>query len=145
MDSSNGQGLLVLLVHQEEKIMNRELQDMDIPLDESLSKLLDRPVWLDLEMELAQFAHDMKQGELPEMVKEAESVYKSLLSIYQLQLKEDTVVETMNSLAAQMGLSEPPMLEENQAAYLGLSKHPLLNIHRPWKVGQRFDVGGRKT
>ncbi|GAX28456.1 hypothetical protein FisN_4Hh353 [Fistulifera solaris] len=145
MDSLSGKGLLVLLMEQEEKIMNRELQDMDIPFDESLSRLLERPVWPDLELELTQFAHDMKQGELPEMVKEAESVYKSLLSIYQLQLKEDTVVETMNSLAAQMGLSGPPVLEENQAAYLGLSKHPLLNIHRPWKMGQRFDVGGRRT
>jgi ATP-dependent RNA helicase MSS116 len=145
MDRLNGKGLLVLFMQQEEKIMKRELQDMEIPLDESLSRLLDRPVWLDLELELTQFAHDMKQGELPEMVKEAESVYKSLLSIYQLQLKEDTVVETMNSLAAQMGLSEPPVLEENQAAYLGLSKNPLLNIHRPWKVGQRFDVGRRRT
>ena len=140
----SGKGLLVLLMQDEERIMKRELEDIEIPVDDSLSRLLHRPVWLDLELELTQFAHDMKQGELPEMVKEAESVYKSLLSIYQLQLKEEAVVETMNSFATQMGLSEPPILEENQAAYLGLSKHPLLNIHRQWKVGQRFDVGERR-
>lgn len=137
-----GKGLLVLLMQDEETIMKRELEDIQIPLDEQLTRVLHLPVWPDLELELMQFAQDMKQGELPEMVKEAESVYKSLLSIYQLQLK-GTVVEIMNSFATQMGLSEPPLLEESQASYLGLSKHPLLNIHRQWKVGQRFDVGGR--
>lgn len=138
----SGKGLLVLLMQDEEITMKRELEDIAIPMDDRLSRLLQRPVWPDLELELTQFAHDMKQGELPEMVKEAKSVYKSLLSIYQLQFK-GAVVETMNSFATQMGLPEPPLLEEKQAAYLGLSKHPLLNIHRQWKMGQRFDVGGR--
>ena len=148
----SGKGLLVLLMDEERIFLERELGDFDIPEDEKLQKLLQKPLGTELEMNMMKAAKEMRSGENPELLENAEAVYRSLLGYYHTRLKGLTpktgtslsrrsLVETVNSLAAQSGLQELPTVSEALAKQVGTKG---LNVRSQWSIGQGFDVGQRK-
>jgi len=151
-----GKGLLVLLMEPEKAFLEQELEDLDIPVNQRISDILEKPLWTDLDFDLMCIAQEMREGHQPELLENAEEVYRNQLGYYTTRLKgflgtrngssskKGVLVETINSMAAQCGLYELPAITDAQAKQMGLFGNPGLNVHARWTAGQSFDVGRRK-
>jgi ATP-dependent RNA helicase MSS116 len=145
-----GKGILVMM-DSEKAFLERDLADFDIPVDEELSGLLQRPLEADLELNMMRAAKEMRSGENPELVENAQDLYRTLLGYYNTQFKglqkegsKRLLVDTVNAIASQAGLRELPFIPEKLAKQAGVMGHSGLNIRSPWSAGQSFDVGRRK-
>jgi ATP-dependent RNA helicase MSS116 len=145
-----GKGILVMM-DSEKAFLERDLADFDIPVDAELSGLLQRPLDADLELNMMRAAKEMRSGENPELVENAQDLYRTLLGYYNSQFKglqregsKRLLVDTVNAIASQAGLHELPSVPEKLAKQVGVMGHSGLNTRSPWSAGQSFDVGRRK-
>jgi len=141
-----GEGLLVLL-DAEKGFLTRDLRDLDIPVDEVLQGLMNEPAPKHVDDELAPVLLGTRNGTMGELVKSAETVYRSLFGFYNGRLaslgvrSKDPIVDMANTFASQAGLQTIPTLSEKLAKQFGVTNHPGVNVRSGWSGKDGFDVG----
>ena len=140
-----GKGILVLM-EVEKAFLSRDLDGLNVPEDDVLSAMLQRPVPADMEADMMRIAQEMRAGENDKLVQNAKELYLSLFGYYALRLRalgvdsKTTLIELMNAFAAQTGLHEMPAIPEKVAKHAGVMGNPSLRILTRWSAGRRFDV-----
>lgn len=141
-----GEGILMLL-DAERGFLKRDLSDLKIPLNQELQDELNQPAPKHVDDELDPVLHGTGTGSQKDIVKAAESVYRSLFGFYNGGLSKigvrskDPLVQMANTFAGQAGLKSLPTLSEKLAKQFGITRHPDVNIRRGWSGGDGFDVG----
>lgn len=153
-----GLGILLLLLKEEHHFLDKELSDLDIPLNQDLSEVLAEAMDRELDLELTRVAAEMRSGKQPLLRKAATDVYRASLSFYASRMRglmgqfewsisQRSIIEAINVMAAESGLIELPTVSEKLAKHVGPDRSgglPLLRVQAPWQPGKGFDVGSSR-
>ncbi len=132
-----GEGLLVLS-DLEVGFLN-QLNDIDIPLNKDMQRLLDMPTSSSLG-QLQPILSSIRNGKNTDLINAAESAYRAMLGFYNGKLKRvggkgassstETLVDFANGWALQAGLKEIPGIELRTIRKMGLENAPGLRIEK---------------
>jgi ATP-dependent RNA helicase MSS116 len=130
-----GKGLLLL--PEIEKHFLGDLKGLDIGVNSKWQAKLMAPPSKQVMDELGPIAQDVRQGRDLKLVKTATDAYQAMIGYYfqranRRREDDSKIVETINNLVQEIGMTELPSLDSRRAQKLGIEDVPGLNIKHSW-------------
>lgn len=125
---------LIALTEAEKPFLKRDLNGLDIPLDENMQESLQKPLPPNLYDDMTRICREVGIGRAKKIQNDAEKAYRAFMGSYLQSMRNlgikslDPLIDTANSFARQAGLSEPPAISSKLASQMGAKRHPGLKV-----------------